>query len=81
MEKQKSYTFKQLEKFLNEGINWNKCLVVKNEEQECTAVMHVFMENFSDAYQSGDGVLFYSDGETLSANDDDQFLLLDIINF
>lgn len=77
----KAYTFEQLENFLREWENIDKCLLVKNEPCDCTAIMHVFQENFSDAYQSGDGVLFYRDGDTKSADADDEFTLLQIISF
>lgn len=81
MEKLKKYTFKELEEFLNESKNKNKSLIVKNESQDCTAMMHVFTENFCGAWVSGDGVLFYSDGETHSAEPTDEFLLIEIVSF
>ena len=74
-----TYQFKDLEKLLffrwDEGI----CLRVKNILHRNYAIMHVFTENFSSAYQSGDGVLFYDDGETHSANPDDEFVIVKII--
>lgn len=79
MKTNKTYTFKKLESFLNGDENWDKCLIVKNIEQKITAVMHVFLGNFDEAYKSGDGILFYSDGEAHSANPDDKFLLIQII--
>lgn len=81
MEKLKSYSFKELEDFLNEWKNKNKSLVIKNESQDCTAMMHVFTENFCGAWVAGDGILFYSDGETHSAEPNDEFTLIDIISF
>jgi len=81
MEKNKLYTFIELEKFLAEWENVSKFLLLKDIENNCTAVMHVFQENFSEGYQSGDGVLFYSDGDTCSADDDKEFLLIDIVSF
>ncbi len=81
MEKLKAYTFKDLQRFLNEFGNRNKFLIVKNETHGCTAVMHVFMENFCGDWRSGDGVLFYNDGETHSAEECDKFTLIDIVSF
>lgn len=81
MEKLKTYTFKELQEFLNEWNNRNKFLIVKNESQNCTAVMHVFMGNFCGDWLSGDGVLFYNDGEVHSAEEDDEFTLLDVVSF
>lgn len=81
MEKLKSYTFEELQEFLYEWENRNKFLIVKNESQNCTAVMHVFMENFCGNWLSGDGVLFYNDGETHSAKDSDEFTLIDVVSF
>ncbi len=81
MEKLKTYTFKELEDFLNKWENKNKSLILKNESQDCTAMMHVFTENFCGEWVSGDGILFYSDGETHSAEPNDEFLLIDIVAF
>ena len=81
MKKLKSYTFKELEEFLCEEGNENKFLIVKNESYDSTAVMHVFMVNFCGDWRSGDGILFYNDGETHSAEDHDEFTLIDVVSF
>ena len=74
-------TFKKLEKWLIKEGNENKCLIVYDMANQITAIMHVFFENFSNHYQSGDGILFYKDGETHSANPDDKFRIIRIISF
>lgn len=81
MEIQKSYSFKQLQSYLEKWDNRDKCLIVKNEDQDVTAIMHIFWDNFCGDWLSGDGVLFYSDGETHSADDNDMFTLISIIKF
>jgi hypothetical protein len=43
-------------------------------------MMWLFQENFSKEYESGDGVLFYEDGDSTSANPGDEFELIEIIN-
>jgi hypothetical protein len=77
MKKYNSYTFLELQQFLNQDTG--KHLIVKNEKTGDTAVMHVFRENFCGGYVSGDGILFYADGEVHSANESDKFILIDII--
>jgi hypothetical protein len=74
----KVYKFSQLEKFLRKS-DGNKCLLVKNVDQNITAIMHVFAGNFCGDWLSGDGVLFYNDGEVHSAEPDDEFELINII--
>jgi len=81
MENLKTYSFKQLQDFLNDWDNRNKFLIVKNKEQNSTAVMHVFMENFCGEWKSGDGILFYNDGEAHSADDSDKFTLINTVSF
>ena len=81
MEENKIYSFKDLEKFLNEWENRNKFLKLNNISQKCTAIMHIFSENFCGDWLSGDGILFYSDGEVHSANPDDEFLLIEVVEF
>lgn len=77
----KAYTFEELEKFLVDWDNIDKCLIVKNEPCNITAIMHVCQESVSASYRSGDGILFYRDGDIKSADDDDEFTLLQIISF
>lgn len=75
------YTFAQLERFLKAQLmkkGHTKFLKVYNLEVKQYAIMLVFHTNFSDAYRSGDGVLFYDDGETHSANPEDEFELLEM---
>lgn len=79
MEQNKVYTFNELEEFLNEWENVSKCLIVKNNELNQNAFMHVFGENFSEGYQSGDGILFYNDGDACSADHDTEFTVIDIV--
>lgn len=74
------YSFTKLQEFLIDS-DRNIYLIVENTEMSQTAVMHVFMENFCGDWRSGDGVLFYADGETHSANEDDLFRLVEIRNF
>jgi len=81
MEKQKSYSFKELRTFLNNWDNRNKFLIVKNDLQGGTAVMHCFGDNFCGDWLSGDGILFYNDGEAHSAYDNDKFTLIDVVSF
>lgn len=79
MKKGKSYTFKQLEDFLKKS-DRGKSLIVESASFGDKAMMHIFGGNFCGDWLSGDGVLFYEDGEVHSANPDDGFLLLDIID-
>ena len=73
--------FEKLEKFLVDSESNNVCLVLKDVKNQQNAIMHVFFENFSSSYLSGDGVLFYDDGEAHSAEPDDVFEILKIIKF
>jgi hypothetical protein len=79
--KEQTYNFSHLETFLNEWENRNKLLIVKDKANNATAVMHIFLENFCGDWKSGDGILFYSDGEAHSAESYDEFLLIDIVTF
>lgn len=81
MKANKDYYFKELTEFLAKEENTNKCLIVKDLKNNCNAVMHVFFENFSKDYLSGDPVLFYNDGETHTAESTDLFMLLKIVTF
>jgi hypothetical protein len=81
MEEGKIYSFEALEKALNEFEKFGICLHVRNVKQNETAIMHVFHENFCSPWLSGDGVLFYNDGETHSAESYEEFELLKIIKF
>lgn len=76
------YTFAQLEIFLNDQeYNQYTFFRVWNMDQECYALMTTFKENFVTAtWLSGDGVLFYQDGEVHSSNPDDEFRLIAIIS-
>lgn len=78
METGKEYSFKTLEEFLNEWENRNKCLLVEFQNQR--AIMHVFGVNFSENYQSGDGILFYDDNEQHSAEPNDEFTLVRVLD-
>jgi len=80
VEKLKLYTFKELQEFLYEIDNCNKFLIVENDTED-RAVMHVFRGNFCGDWRAGDGVLFYNDGETHSAEDDDEFMLINVLTF
>lgn len=75
-----TYTFKQLQDYLLKDDNQNVSIIVKNKEYNENAMMHVFRGNFCGDWLAGDGILFYSDGETHSANDEDEFILINIIN-
>lgn len=79
IEKGKTYTFEHLEKYLidheEKGMQFLK---VQNVEHGNKAMMFVFFENFCGNWRSGDGVLFYDDGETHSASDYDKFKVLEI---
>lgn len=76
----KTYTFAQLEKLISaDEIDDPKFYRVLNEQFKSTAMMTVFMENFSQTWQSGDGVLFYDDSEVHSSDPGELFTLLEII--
>lgn len=76
----KKYTFSQLEKLISiDEIDDPKFYRVLNDQYQSFAMMTVFMENFSQTWQSGDGVLFYDDSEVHSADPGDIFILLEII--
>jgi len=79
MECNKIYSFSELESFLRQWENQNKCFKVNNVDQKCNALMHTFQENFCGDWKAGDAILFYADGEVHSAEPRDQFLLLEII--
>lgn len=75
-----TYTFAELEKLLGEESN--VLLKVENLEQNCHAIMLITAENFSSSYQSGDGMLVYAGAggtEVMSANNNDEFKVLEII--
>lgn len=78
METGKKYTFKRLEKFLNKWENRNKCLLVELQNQR--AIMHVFGGNFCGDWKSGDGILFYDDNEQHSAEPEEGFILVKILD-
>lgn len=78
MELNKIYQFQELEKLLSDE-SYTVAFRVKEMRYDLYALMLGFSGNFSDAYQSGDGVLFYEDGETHSADPTDEFTLLEII--
>lgn len=71
------HTFLALEKFLESKPG--TFLVVENiEYRNERAVMHVFGGNFCGDWKSGDGVLFYADGEVHSAEPGDHFKVISI---
>lgn len=73
------YSFEGLEKEISDA----DYIAVKilNLEYNLIGIMHIFSENFSKNYLSGEGVIFYQDGETHSANPWDQFKVLEIYNW
>lgn len=75
-----SYTFESLEKFLFQYENENKFLKLYDPTNKQKAIMHVFFQNFCGNWRSGDGVLFYDDGETHSADSGDLFEVLEIMS-
>lgn len=79
MELRKLYSFRELEIFLQNWDNRDKCLKVADDN--CTALMHTFKGNFCGDWKDGDGILFYSDGEIHSSEPDTEFFLLEIIEF
>lgn len=73
-------TFKKLEKLL--GDRSGSVALLKSKEESSKgeiAIMHIFSENFSGNWLSGDGILFWEDGEVTSADDDHRFEILDIL--
>jgi hypothetical protein len=74
-----SYAFEELEKFLasKSGVY----LMVENQDDKSTAIMHVFGGNFCGDWLSGDGILFYNNGEQHSAEPHDEFKVLKIVEF
>lgn len=78
MKKGELYTFSQLLVGLKE-LEEYQFLRVHDGRNDVFALFTYFTANFSDAYQSGDGVLFYEDGEACSSDDDDLYLLMDFI--
>lgn len=75
------YTFKELEKYLGQWEARTHYLKVRNIEHNNMALMLIFPENFcTGIWLSGDGVLFYlKDSEVHSANDEDEFKVLEIL--
>jgi hypothetical protein len=73
------YTFEQLEKFLAGDDNPpGTFALVENTKYGERAIMHVFSSNFCGDWRSGDGVLFYADGEVHSSNTSDEYELISI---
>lgn len=76
----RQYSFKELEYLLNNQHHTKYSFFkVYNVENKSYALMTVFRENFSQSYLSGDGVLFYDNGETHSSDEHDVFTLIDFI--
>lgn len=71
-----NYTFLQLEKFLSDKPG--TYLIVASIEYPERATMHIFGNNFCGDWVSGDGVLFYANGEVHGANPSDEFKLIAI---
>lgn len=78
MKENGTYTFEQLEGFMNKS-DPGTYLLVENMEFKQKAVMHIFGGNFCGDWLSGDGVLFYDNGEVHSSNPDDEFRLIKIM--
>lgn len=74
-----TYNFKELESMLGDRMILNPAFYRIKSEDGLIGLMSVFSENFSSAYQSGDGVIFYEDGEQHSADPYDKFDLLSVI--
>jgi hypothetical protein len=74
------YTFQELEQYLAnmDAVPPGTFALVENVQYSERAIMHVFESNFCGDWRSGDGVLFYADGEVHSANCGDEFRLLSI---
>src|SRR4051812_23706086 len=84
------YQFHELERWLNDWDNRDKALIVTHRIPgiipagtgfEGTAIMHTFGGNFCGDWLSGDGVLFYNDTEVHSAEPDQEFTVLQIIQY
>lgn len=74
------YTFKQLENILNgTEYGYTTFLRVFDVRNKQYAMMVVCGESLSDAYRSGDGILFYSDGEQHSSNNHDEYKVMEIV--
>lgn len=73
------HSFKDLEEFLNK--NPGTALIVRDIGNSQNAIMHTFGGNFCGDWKSGDGILFYEDGEQHSADSDAEFLINKIITF
>ena len=76
----KPHTFEDLEKYLFQHENRAKFLKLYDSQNKQNAIMHVFFENFCSDWKSGDGILFYDDGETHSADSEDLFVVKEIIS-
>lgn len=76
----KWYTFKDLESFLQDLDNRSRALVVENKFGD-HGMMHVFGGNFCGDWRSGDGVVFWNDKDVTSADSEDKFKLMQIIEF
>lgn len=75
-----TYTFSQLEEFLNEEkFGEYSFLRVHDIKSNQFALMGLFRSNFCGDWLSGEGVLFYDDGETHSSDSDTEFKFLAII--
>lgn len=74
------YTFEQLEKYLanTDEVLPGTFALVENVNYGERAVMHSFSTNFCGDWRSGDGVLFYADGEVHSSNAGDMYELISI---
>lgn len=76
--KNKTYSFKELEKYIAEK-GYSIMLRVFDVRNKQYAIMAVFPTNFSKDYLSGDGVLFYDDMEVHSSEPDDEYKLIETI--
>lgn len=72
-----TYTFIRLQEHLGKSKPGTFALV-ENIQYGGRAIMHIFGGNFCGDWLSGDGVLFYADGEVHSANEGDEFKLISL---
>lgn len=72
-----TYAFYNLAKRLGQRKPGTYALV-EDKQYGGRAIMHIFRVNFCGDWVSGNGVLFYADGEVHSANDGDEFKLISI---
>ncbi len=77
--KSNTYEFQELAKYLSQDGKENEYLKLYDAGNNCFAIMHVLGTGLCEKWQIGDGILFYDDGETHSANDYDTFKVVAIL--